>query len=67
SRTRPMVRPSLSSSGRPLSLDVKTWRLVISGHHLLQPSGPAPLSLRRALPAQLARPGHGVTVRYWLY
>ncbi len=30
SRTRPMVRPSLSSSGRPLSLDVNTWPAVMA-------------------------------------
>ncbi len=34
SRIRPMVRPSLSSSGRPLSLDVNIWRPVMPGHLL---------------------------------
>ena len=38
SLTRPIVSPSLSSSERPLSRDVKTWRLVMTGHHLLRRS-----------------------------
>ena len=37
SRTRPMVSPSLSRSGRPFSRDVNTWAAVI-----VWPSPPAP-------------------------